>query len=213
MIRKTGILGGTFDPVHNGHIALAKTAKEVCSLDDVLLLPAPLPPHKRDVLLSSYADRVAMLEIAVADHDDLSVSTLEQLLPTPSYTIDTLQYLKLHSPDSVELYFLCGSDTFLDIRSWKEYEHVLAGCNFIVFSREGESTARLVALFDTLGFTKKNKVCWQHGTSAKKVYHIDTNLPAVSSSAIRKQVAQSHSVEHLLPAKVAAYIQKKCLYS
>lgn len=212
MIRKTGILGGTFDPVHYGHLALAKAATELCDLDDTLLLPAALPPHKQNRAINSFADRVAMLDIAIKSKHKLSVSTIEELLPIPSFTIDTLQYLKLHSPTDVQFFFISGADTFLDILSWKKYEHLLTECHFAVFSRVGQSTRQLLNFIEELGFEQDTTSCWEHPVSGKKIYHANLGLSDISSSMVRNRIANGESVKELIPQGVADYIMDKSLY-
>jgi nicotinate-nucleotide adenylyltransferase len=146
--QRTGILGGTFDPVHNGHLALAEAAGELCDLDEVILLPAAVPPHKQNKTITDFSHRAAMLEIAVQDRPSLHVSTIERLLPPPSFTIDTLNYLKLHSVSPVTFFFITGADTFLDILSWKEYRNLLQLTNFIVFLRSGGNKKKTKHLFN-----------------------------------------------------------------
>lgn len=211
MKRKTGILGGTFDPIHNGHLALAEAAGKLCNLDEILLLPAAVPPHKQEVV-SSFSDRVAMLEIAVSNRPALTLSTLEHLLPTPSYTIDTLRYLLNHSGHSVEFFFITGADTFLDILSWKEYQELLRLIHFIVFSRMGCDNEKLYKLFEQLGYQQR-KDAWYSATSQKWIYCSSVTPPSVSSSEIRKRVAKGFSVDKLLPEGVFEYIQQHKIYS
>lgn len=213
MIRKTGILGGTFDPVHFGHLALADAAGALCGLDDILLLPAALPPHKQSRTIKAFSDRVSMLDIAVKNRKKLSVSTIEQFLPIPSFTIDTLQYLKLHSPVDVQFFFISGADTFLDILSWKNCELLLEECHFAVFSRVGESTKELITFIEKLGFEKDTTNCWEHPVSGKKIYHANPELPNISSSMVRKRIASEKSVNQLIPQGVADYIRENSLYT
>ncbi len=212
MIRKTGILGGTFDPVHLGHLALADAAGELCGLDEILLVPAALPPHKQNRTINTFSDRVSMLEIAVKSRHKLSVSTIEQLLPIPSFTIETLQYLKLHSPVDVQFYFISGADTFLDILSWKNCELLLEECHFAVFSRVGESTIKLIQFIEELGFKKDATNCWEHPVSSKKIYHANPKLPNISSSMVRMRIAKTKSVKGLIPQGVANFIRDNSLY-
>jgi nicotinate-nucleotide adenylyltransferase len=212
LIRKVGILGGTFDPVHNGHLALAKTAGEICSLDEILLLPAALPPHKQCIDISEFSQRVAMLDIAVEELVGITVSTIEELLPVPSFTIDTLQYLKLHSPTPVQFYFICGADTFLDILSWKSFEEIIEECNFIVFSRAGMSNKKLKCFIKKLGYTKKSANSWQHPQTHKQIYHANRSPHDVSSSEVRKRLRKGKSVALLIPEKVISYIRTHSLY-
>ena len=212
MSRKTGLLGGTFDPVHNGHIQLAEAAGELCSLDEVLLVPAVVPPHKQEKKIASYADRVAMLELAVSRCHGVTVSTVEQQLSVPSFTIDTIQHLKHTSPNPLDLFFIGGTDTFLDILSWKAYDSILQQCNFIIFSRVGKPSKQLYQFIESLQYQQLTAICWEHLKSGKKIYHLDIGVPDISSSMIRNRLASSQKVSGLLPQEVERYIGKHGLY-
>lgn len=212
MIRKTGILGGTFDPVHNGHLALAVAAGNLCNLSEVVLLPAAVPPHKQDQAITDFSHRAAMLDLAVRDKPLLHVSTLEQLLPSPSFTIDTLEYLKLHSVGEVEFYFIIGADAFFEIRSWYKYQEVLQASHFIVFSRNGCKDKKLLKLFKDLNYTKKGEG-WYNQHFDKSIFTSTLLLPSISSSQIREQTAKGNAVDRLVPKGVAEYIKDHGLYS
>ncbi len=211
MIRKTGILGGTFDPVHKGHLELAIAAKKLCGLSEVVLLPAASPPHKQNRNVADFSHRVAMLNCAVSKYPALQTSTIEHLLPFPSYTIDTIEYLQLHSVGPVEFYFITGADAFLDILSWKEYQKILTICHFIVFSREGHTILKLKELVFELGF-KKRKNRWKQQKSGKSIYISSESVSSISSSKIRKQIAAGKSVNKTVPKKVLKYIEDHALY-
>ncbi len=213
MIIQTGILGGTFDPVHNGHLALAEAAGNVCHLDEILLIPAALPPHKQERKIVSFSDRAAMLEIALKGHPGLTVSTIENLLPVPSFTIDTLRYMELHSVATIQFTFITGADTFLDILSWKESERLLGKCDFIVFSRPGNAKKVLAAFIRNLGYKQLSENSWEHFKKKKKIYQIQKHISSVSSSEVRKRLLKGKSVTHLIPSGVSEYIQSKSLYS
>ena len=212
MIVKTGLLGGTFDPVHNGHIQLANAAGKLCNLDEVLLVPAVVPPHKQAKKIAPFDDRVAMLELAVAHHNGLTVSTVENQLPVPSFTIDTIKHLKHTSPNPLDLFFIGGADTFLDILSWKAHDSILKECHFIIFSRVGKPGEALVQFMEHLQFHQKTAICWEHLASGKKLYHMDIGVPDISSSMIRKRMANRQEINELLPQEVERYIKKHGLY-
>ncbi|MBU1140732.1 MAG: nicotinate-nucleotide adenylyltransferase [Proteobacteria bacterium] len=211
MTRKTGILGGTFDPVHNGHLALAEAAGKLCDLDEITLLPAAVPPHKQEVI-SAFSDRVAMLELAVRNKPTLTLSTIEQLLPTPSYSIDTLRYLLSHATHPAEFFFITGADTFLDILSWKEYQELLRTIHFVVFSRVGSKNEQLYTLFNKLEYHKKG-AGWYNTVSHRWIYCSSVSLPPVSSSEIRNRVALGLPVNSFVPEGVSEYIQAHGLYT
>ena len=212
MKQKTGILGGTFDPVHNGHLALAEAAGKLCDLSEIVLIPAAVPPHKQNRQVTDFSHRAAMLEIAVKERPTLHVSTIEQLLPSPSFTIDTLQYLKLHSGVDLELFFIIGADAFLDILSWKKCQEVLAASHFIVFSRSGSRKKKLYKLFKRLEYTKRDGY-WHNKVSQKSIFSSSLSLPTVSSSEVRAQIAKGQPASKLTPKEVCKYIADHQLYS
>ncbi len=211
MTQRTGILGGTFDPVHNGHLALAEAAGELCDLDEIVLLPALVPPHKQNKKITEFSHRAAMLEIATENRDSLQLSTIERLLPTPSFTIDTLNYLKLHSVVPVEFFFITGADTFLYILSWKTYRDVLRLSNFIVFLRSGKNRKKLHKFLTRLGYKEKEN-SWYNETYNTWIYCSAMTLPPVSSSEVRKLVSLGSSTSELLPQGVIEYIAENRLY-
>ena len=212
MIHKTGILGGTFDPVHSGHLELAHAAGELYDLSEIVLIPAAVPPHKLHRQITAFSHRVDMLDIAVKEHETLHVSSIEKLLPTPSYTIDTLEYLSIHSVDNIDFYFITGADAFMDIQSWKQYKNVLKLSHFIVFTRNGQKTSKLYILLQQLGY-KQNNSAWYNKKTKRFVYTSSHSLPSISSSCIRKTIAKGESVFHMLPGKVNQYIVRNNLYS
>jgi len=211
LIYKTGILGGTFDPIHFGHLELAKAAGKLCDLSEIVLIPAAVPPHKQHKQIAAYSHRVAMLNVAVKENPELHVSTIEQLLPTPSYTIDTLEYLNLHSVGNVDFYFITGADAFLDIQSWKQYRNVLKSCHFIVFTRSGNKTNKLQTLLKQLGY-QQNVTVWYNKNSGRSVFTSAHSLPEISSSTIRKRIDKGESVTQMIPEKVQRYIGSHRLY-
>lgn len=211
MIRKTGLLGGTFDPIHYGHLALAEAAGKLCDLSEIVLIPAAVPPHKQHRVITDFSHRFAMLTAGVEAYPDLHVSSIEQLLPKPSYTIDTLEYLKLHSVGEVEFYFITGADSFFDIQSWKRYRNVLQTCNFIVFTRNGNKNKKLHTLLEQLEYNK-NDTAWYNKKNNKFIYTPVHSLPVVSSSDIRKRLARNKVVNNLIPKKVREYIARHELY-
>ncbi len=211
MNQRTGILGGTFDPVHNGHLALAEAAGQVCDLDEILLLPAAVPPHKK-APVATFSERSAMLEIALKKKSSLRCLPIEQFLPVPSFTIDTLRYLQLHSACPVDFYFIIGADAFLDIPSWKEGSLVMAAVNFIVFSRTGIKNKKLTKRIKALFYKKKNGG-WFNEKNGKWIYCSFASLPEISSSMVRQCVANRYSIKKLVPSDVVDYIASHALYS
>ena len=138
------MLGGTFDPVHTGHLAIADTAAAQFALDSVLFIPASLPPHKQDYTVSSFEDRAAMLESALSKRPGFFISRLEADRTGPSYSIDTLAELRQQLGNEVNLYFIIGMDAFAEIVTWKEYDRLLDFAHFIVVDRPDQPLAPTV---------------------------------------------------------------------
>ena len=139
---KIGIFGGTFNPIHNGHLIVGRDVRRGFSLDIVCLIPAAVPPHKesKDVAKAEY--RLAMTRLAVEGDLDFSVSDVELKRSGPSYTIDTIAHFESILPDDSELFFIVGMDAFLDIETWKSYKDLFQEVPFIVMSRPGSASWR-----------------------------------------------------------------------
>ncbi|MEJ2690301.1 MAG: nicotinate (nicotinamide) nucleotide adenylyltransferase, partial [Deltaproteobacteria bacterium] len=132
---RVGLLGGTFDPVHNGHLAIAAHAREQCRLDAVVFIPAANPPHKEQRAITAWHHRLRMLNLACGIGSGYYVTLLEAERRGPSYTVDTLRTLKDYFPSETELFFIIGSDSFVDLPTWKEPERLLEFANLVVVSR------------------------------------------------------------------------------
>lgn len=215
MSDKIGILGGTFDPVHNGHLQLAKAALIEFDLDKVLFIPSAFPPHKGDVI-ANFSQRVAMLELVCENKTQLEVSTIERDLPKPSYTIDTINALRGDCSGGESFFFIIGSDAFLEIPTWKGYEIVLTKTNFILARRAGYKLPDLTRLFVKLRYDY-NGFNWVGRTHHKKIYTLTTNLPEVSSSSVRQQLAaavdsREYCTSVKIDPRVLKYIGENKLY-
>jgi nicotinate-nucleotide adenylyltransferase len=192
-----GIMGGTFDPVHNGHLAAARQLREVADLDQVWLVPNAQPPHRSDPPLAPAEDRMRMVELAVEDQPALLASRVEVDRGNISYTIDTVRELARRFPGQ-RFELLLGSDAALQIRSWHEASALLAETNFVIFNRPETSLARQT--MHELGFAP----------ARTRVVHLDT--PAIAAHQIRDRLARGAPIDDLVPARVAAYIREKGLY-
>lgn len=210
--RRIGILGGTFDPVHEGHLAVARTVRARCGLDLVLLVPALAPPHK-DRPLTPFRHRAAMLEAAVADDPGLAVSLLEAERPAPSYTVDTLR--ELHNRLGHRQFFLIiGADMFAEIRLWYRFDELFALAHLVVVSRPGfpaEDIAARVADLPGPFSHDPDRHLWQRADGFRIFYLPDVAIQ-VSSSQVRSLLTQGKPAAALLPAPVRAYIREHCLY-
>ena len=199
-VKRLGLLGGSFDPVHNGHLQIARDACRFFELDQVLFIPAPLPPHKQQQQLTSVEDRMAMLELALEDEPDFSVSNIETERPGPSYTVDTLRALRSVYP-GVQLVFIIGLDTLLDLPNWKDVETVFGLCEFAVLTRPGWKAEELKDLPFSNERIQQLASC----------VHTGTEHPAASSS-IRALVQSGQDISGLVPACVSGYIDSHHLY-
>jgi len=195
-----GVLGGTFDPVHFGHLVAAENARTVFNLEKVLLVPAARPPHKEDHYITHKKHRMMMARLATEDNDYLEVSSLEIRRLGPSYTIDTLFELTALYPNR-EINYIMGVDALLLIHTWKDYDKLADLCSFIVVTRPGYS------------FREQNEV---KNRLTPKIFGklLQLEIPAVdiSSQIIRKRVAERCSIKYLLPEKVENYIYFHDLY-
>lgn len=209
---RTGIFGGSFNPIHYGHLLVADQVAEILDLDRVLLVPAPAPPHKRAGDLAPAEHRVAMARLATAAHPRLAVSAVELGRAGPSYTVDTLEAL---AGGGDELHLVMGSETFLDLLSWHAPQRLPALARLVVVPRAGSA-------FDP------------EGAAVQKVLHgigVDALVPAepgrvpprgavlvralslpISASEIRERVRRRRSVAYRLPPEVCAYIEDHRLY-
>ena len=210
-----GVLGGSFDPVHRGHVALACHEVRSLGLERVFLLPCADPPHKPDRALAARYHRLEMLYLAAEDRQGLQVSTFELAQRGVRFTIDTLRALRSGTP-SLNPVFLCGSDALADITSWREHDALLAEFDFAAVIRPDDlgaprgqgwpdSVARRVAPLPTAGEPELGR--------GGRVYRLDFPAPAVSSSLVRTRRASGQPVSDLVPTRVARYIHRHRLYS
>ncbi len=186
---RLAIFGGTFDPIHNAHLAVAREAIRVFALDRVLLVPAAIPPHKHRPDCAPYEDRYRMLELACAGEPRLEPSRLEQG-NAKSYSIHTIERVRARLAPGDSLFFIIGSDAFAEIGTWYRWRDVAAAVEFIVVDRPGH-------LYEAPPGTR--------------VHRLDTLDLATSSSEIRKRIARGEEPSELLPA-VLAYIHHRGLY-
>ena len=195
---KAGILGGTLDPIHNGHIEIALKAMDVLGLDGVALMPAGDPPHKPRV--TDKADRLQMARLAAEAHPGLYASDVEIRRKGRTYTVDTLTALSVERPD-VEWTYIIGADTLNTLDSWREFPRIARLCSFAVINRPGCDVE--------LARMKAQAVTACYGT---RVTMLPVSGPALSSTKIRRQVAAGEDIEAYVPRSVAEYIREKGLY-
>ena len=219
---RIGILGGTFDPIHVGHLDAALAAKQALALNEVLIVPSRLTPHKSPKEQVSWHHRFTMSEIATADIPDMRVSDVELKMPSssPSYTSLTLQQLSESGYSSQELFFIIGSDAFSEIEQWHNYPNLIEQSHFVVISRSGLSNVEVRKKIPSLSgrmrtiSAKKDQIAdLNRTTKSLSIWLIETKTRNVSSSDVRELLYKNQSTDGLLPAAVRSYISKHHLYS
>ena len=206
---KQGFLGGTFDPIHQGHLDVADAARGALGLDRVTFVPAWLPSH-RHAPVASAAHRFAMTALAISVFPHFAVSDLEMDATSPSYTVNTLNRLASRGEDLRQWFVITGADAFADIRTWKSYPDVLSRCHFAVVSRPGLPVSRLPELLPELA--RRMRPATDGIPDDPAILLIDAPTTAVSASDVRARAAAGESLTGLVPAEVSAYLHKHQLY-
>ena len=196
---RIGILGGTFDPPHIGHLVIAAEALEKLQLERVSFVPAQQPPHKLGEPVTPFADRVAMLELALNQNPHFALSLLEANRPGPSYTVDTLRELRRNSPPTTELFFIMGLDSLATLPTWHRPHELIELCQIAVLSRPGYSVDLDVLEANIPGLRSRLVI-------------IPSPELDISSTELQARVAAGHSIEYMVPKGVARYISEHRLY-
>ena len=212
---RVGLLGGTFDPIHRGHLQLAEAALRVAGLEKVYLVTSVRPPHKTRKTEANFLDRHAMVALAALDHPRLIPSSLEYGREGKSYSVDTIRQFKQRLGAASEVFFVLGIDTFLDISSWKDFERLPRLCRFLVFSRPGFDESQL-ALRIPRGFLESACVIDERNPISlaphRRCYLYREFSNGISSSEVRERIRRGQSVNDMLPPAVLEYIGKNRLY-
>ncbi len=221
------IFGGTFDPVHRGHIVVARAAVAKFALKQVWFIPADIPPHKQKMPVTSFYHRYAMIALALAGEKTFVPSLLEALDPgrpakerEPSYSIDTVRRAKKTLGKSDHLYFLIGMDAFRDIAKWHKAEELLAECEFIVAARPGYSLADVASSLpeklrpraEVTKLFRKQQMSGPLVLPGVTLHMLPETHENVSATQIRAAVDRGAALKRLVPDAVAEYIQKERLY-
>ncbi|HEV7214200.1 MAG TPA: nicotinate-nucleotide adenylyltransferase [Chloroflexota bacterium] len=199
-MKRLGILGGTFDPIHCGHLVIAEEARVRLDLEEVRFIPAGQPPHKVGRPVTAAADRLAMVRLAIAGNSAFSVSTMEIERPGPSYTVDTLAQIQREEGSDCALFFIVGGDALPDLLTWRDPDRLLELCTLVAFRRPNAEPADLERLRSRLPAV------------AQKLEIIEGQQMAVSGTEIRRLVCAGVLVGDRVPAPVAAYIADHGLY-
>jgi len=211
-VARTALFGGSFNPIHYGHLLLAADVRERLSLERVLFMPARVPPHKPARELAPAADRYAMVRLAIADDPAFAVSDLELRRDGPSYTVDTVEALGLGAD---ELYLVIGSETFLDLLSWREPRRLAARCRLVVIPRAGSAfDAKSAAVLKVLREIGADgiAVADASGVPSRGVIVVHATSLPISASDLRARAAAGRSLAYRVPRAVAAYIAQHRLY-
>lgn len=212
---RVGVLGGTFDPIHYGHLKIADQVQKLFNCDQILLMPAYIPPHKIKNNISSAYHRYAMAVLATSELEKIAVCTLELESPTQPFTVQTIAQLKKQFTTKLDLFFIMGTDLFRELNSWWRYQELIESCNIVVVTRPGylidlseRSLALKKEIKDLSNIFEVNSL---ELTSSTIFF---TNLVAenISSTTIRILVSRGQSITDCVPQSVANYIVKYQLY-
>jgi nicotinate-nucleotide adenylyltransferase len=213
---RIGLLGGTFDPIHVGHLAVADAACAALTLDQVLLLPSLVPPHRPQPLASAY-HRFAMTALAIPDRDRFMASDLELASPGPSYTSATLGRLHALGYEPWQLFFIAGADAFAEIATWRDYPRLLQQASFVVVNRAGRAAASLretlPSLAQRMRLLAPEERLDSAGSGDPAIFLVDRPTPEVSSTLVRERCAAGASIAGLVPALVERHLRQHRLYS
>ncbi len=210
---RLGLFGGTFNPIHFGHLRAAEEVCEALALTRLWFIPAAHPPHKPD--LTPFAVRLEMTRLAVGDHPVMAVSDLEGRRPGKSYSIETLRLLREEVGPDWELYFILGLDAMLEIKTWKDYSQLFELCHFVVLDRPGYERRRLeeslTGQIEPSCRPLSNGAGFQHPSGFRVLWQ-RTTLLDISATGIRRLVRQGCSIRYLLPEPVRGYIMENKLF-
>ena len=219
--KKIGILGGTFDPIHNGHINLAEAACKYADLSEVLLMPTFDPYYKKDRRISSFEDRLEMTRLACIGFDKLEVSDFEREYPTEGYTVNTLKILKEREPWS-DIFFIIGGDSLFSIEMWKDFREIFSLCTILVGKRENEAEGASGTLEKCDSPLKNSNNDLDEEINIKimtlkekydaNIFNIYSPGIDISSSGLRSLVKEGMDISRYVPERVFKYIQEHCLY-
>ena len=198
--RRIGILGGTFDPPHVGHLWLAALAAESMDLDRVLFMPASQPPHKRRRGVTKATDRLLMTRLAIEGDPQFELTAIEMERPGPSYTVDSIAALEQQYGDDVRLFLIMASDSLAQVGTWREPDRLLERTEWVVGPRPGASVPSPAALSE------------RFGRAASRIHLVTGPSLDVSSSEIRRRVAAGETIRYLVPRRVEELIAARRLY-
>jgi len=200
--KRIGISGGTFDPIHYGHLVIAEEIRETMGLEKVIFIPSGNPPHKKNIKVTQAIHRYNMVKLAIDSNPYFEVSTIEIEREGYSYTIDTLKQLKQIYGQDTTLFFMTGADVIPELVTWRSFENLFTLCEFVAVLRPGFERE---SLLEKIEYYKNNY---------KAIIHIvDAPLIGISSTIIRERVKKGKTIKYLVPESVEKYIKENGLYS
>jgi len=209
---KWGLFGGTFDPVHLGHLRCAEEILELFHLDRIIFIPARAQPLKTDRTLFSFHHREQMLKRAIESNPSFSISDIENERDGKSYSIETVRHFLNTSPDGTKLYFILGQDAFHEIQMWKEWKDLVRLCNFVVMTRPGYEAKNPGNVFppDFASLFRYDRATdGFRGPTGNSIFFRSPTLLDISSTDIRKRIKAGASIRYLVPEPVRNYILKQ----
>jgi nicotinate-nucleotide adenylyltransferase len=209
---RLGILGGTFDPIHVGHLDAAEAAWRALSLDEVRLIPSSDPPHRPADPYASPVHRFALVALAIQEYQAFRVSDLELTRTGPSYTADTLRAIRAEGWHPSQLFFILGSDAFAEIATWREFPAVLDAAHFVVIARPGTTLDAASARQPELRTRMRRPEQQDASEAGTCIFLVEARTREVSSSTIRARLAARQPIDDLVPAAVARHIVAHHLY-
>lgn len=213
---KWGLFGGTFDPIHIGHLRCASEMLEIFDLNRIIFVPAARPPHKINAAITSFYHREQMIRLAIEGNPDFSFSDVENRREKTSYSVETVEYLlDKYRLENLELYFILGQDAFHAIRTWKDWERLLLMCHFAVMTRPGYEQRGLEEIL-TSEFASRFKydegIKGFHGPTGHTIFFHEVTFLDIASSDIRRRAREGRAINYLVPDAVRHYIGKNRLY-
>lgn len=187
---RIGLLGGTFDPIHKGHLYLAKKVSSKLSLEKIIFIPTYLPPHKTDVKITPARHRYNMVRLAIAGNKRFEASNIEIKRKGRSYSVETLRQVRRRYGNSAEIFFITGSDSMQELDKWKDLRGILRLCSFVVVKRPGFAIKNISTSFIILNIDAKD----------------------ISATDIRNRRERGQSISKMVPKKIVDYVKKNKLY-
>ena len=203
MIRKVGLYGGSFDPIHNGHLIIARAVAEGLGLERVVFLPSAKPPHKSSDTLASPADRTKMVRVAIEPESGFEFSDFDLTRVGPSYTIDTVVHFRKEFGADVALSWIIGADSLAELPAWHRVGELVDECQIVTAARPGSTRIEWDGLLSRLSHDQVTRL---------RAGLMETPLIDISSSDIRRRVRQGRSIRYLVPDPVHAHIAAESLY-